>query len=594
MKLSCLILCAMALSAASTALGAPPATAPTTAPANPRLITLKDFPDAGLATGPHTVWIYLPQDYAQSKESYRVIYFHDGHEVFFSAFPDAPADQTMRADVAYDQLIARNLIHPAILVAIDCGPKKDEGRFDELVPTTDPKTKKGGHIEGYFKFIATQVKPYVDRHYRTMPQPQYTGIAGFSFGGLASTYMGYYHSEVFGLAGCMSTSLWWNDQDLVKAIEADKSHKKPVRFWFDAGIDEGDSWQNSLRLVNALIAKGWREGDDVAFFLDYAGVHDHASWAYQVPQMLQYLLRKQEPDLSGVVLKQVTDPDGRAIRLVSATEQPYVTLELLYTGGLRLNAASPVLKSTNPQIATADGADFGRLQNHGRGVATITATYAGLTAAQTVIGYGPSDMPQYSRLACPKTAKPLPIDGTIADWKDIPFFALSDSPASASSPAARRFAVAHDDNFVYVAVEVTDPHVVFDPKKSPWDQDGVELRLDARPDPIRYNAGQGEGGQVTFLAASPSADNSGIYDGDKLPKGVKVTCKPTPTGYIFQAAIPSTSLETAQGGPWQDFRLNVCINDTDAVGTPVEKHWWQPDWRTTQNRPGSGTFRRQP
>jgi len=50
-----------------------------------------------------------------------------------------------------------------------------------------------------------------------------------------------------------------------------------------------------------------------------------------------------------------------------------------------------------------------------------------------------------------------------------------------------------------------------------------------------------------------------------------------------------------QGGQWQEFRLNIAMDDFDGeVGdrTNGAQLWWKPDWRSQQNYPGSGTFTR--
>ena len=129
----------------------------------------------------------------------------------------------MRADVAMDQLLARKLIHPAILVAINSMPGGK--RTQELTPSPGPGNA-GGRIEDYYKFILKRVKPYVNSHYRTKPEPQYTGIAGFSFGGIASFYLAYRHPETFGMAGCMSSSMWWDNRKLLHEVMSDR---RPLR-----------------------------------------------------------------------------------------------------------------------------------------------------------------------------------------------------------------------------------------------------------------------------------------------------------------------------------------------------------------------------
>ncbi|MDI5790291.1 alpha/beta hydrolase-fold protein [Bacillus licheniformis] len=46
--------------------------------------------------------------------------------------------------------------------------------------------------------MANRLKPHIDRHYRTNPSREQTGIIGKSFGGLISVYTAFLASETFG------------------------------------------------------------------------------------------------------------------------------------------------------------------------------------------------------------------------------------------------------------------------------------------------------------------------------------------------------------------------------------------------------------
>ncbi|NLT13865.1 MAG: alpha/beta hydrolase [Clostridiales bacterium] len=66
----------------------------------------------------------------------------------------------------------------------------------------------GGRAGAYLDTLAHEVKPYVDKHYCTKPEPENTALAGYSLGGLAALYALYTH-RVFGRIGCLSGSLWY-------------------------------------------------------------------------------------------------------------------------------------------------------------------------------------------------------------------------------------------------------------------------------------------------------------------------------------------------------------------------------------------------
>jgi len=97
-----------------------------------RLVVYEKFSDNGVFSGDKRIRIYLPPNYHTSTERYRVLYLFDGW-LFFSKHPNTEIYDTMLdADKRHDELVSEDLIHPAILVAIDRGEHKD--RRYELTP----------------------------------------------------------------------------------------------------------------------------------------------------------------------------------------------------------------------------------------------------------------------------------------------------------------------------------------------------------------------------------------------------------------------------------------------------------------------------
>lgn len=57
-------------------------------------------------------------------------------------------------------------------------------------------------------FVVDVLKPWIDQHYRTLPDRRHTAIMGSSMGGLISTYAISRYSQVFGGAGIFSPAYW--------------------------------------------------------------------------------------------------------------------------------------------------------------------------------------------------------------------------------------------------------------------------------------------------------------------------------------------------------------------------------------------------
>src|SRR5205814_9541586 len=106
-------------------------------------------------------------------------------------------------------------VAPLIIV----GMYNTKARVREYTPTPVPKLG-GGRADRYAKFLIEEVKPFIDREYRTLSGAQHTGIGGSSLGGLVSLYVGLKHSPLFGKIPALSTSVWWNQQGILRFAKA--------------------------------------------------------------------------------------------------------------------------------------------------------------------------------------------------------------------------------------------------------------------------------------------------------------------------------------------------------------------------------------
>jgi len=235
------------------------------------------------------IQVYLPPRYDRDASlRYPVLYLHDGQNVFDAA----AVGMEWQVDETAELLIRSGDISPMIVVAVS----NTDARTDEYTPTfvdralpDGMKVRGGGKASLYSRFLVEELKPFIDRTYRTRGDAPNTAVGGSSHGGLVSLFLALEHHEVFGHALVMSPSAMWDDDVLIKRVRA-LPRKLPVRFWLDTGLLEHPGMVAAARrLRDALLAKGWNEGQDLRFVEQAEGGHDEISWASRIPDALQFL-----------------------------------------------------------------------------------------------------------------------------------------------------------------------------------------------------------------------------------------------------------------------------------------------------------------
>lgn len=145
--------------------------------------------------------IYLPKYYRRSKKRYPVLYMYDGHNLF------RDEDATYGKSWGLADYLDRSRTE-LIVVGLECNHEGDK-RLEEF----SPYTFRGFHGEtihgsgqALMQWMAEELKPAIDREFRTLPDREHTGIGGSSMGGLMAYYSVVRHNEVFSKAACLSSS----------------------------------------------------------------------------------------------------------------------------------------------------------------------------------------------------------------------------------------------------------------------------------------------------------------------------------------------------------------------------------------------------
>ena len=209
---------------------------------------------------------------------------HDGQNLFEPDTAFQKGEYWRVGETATD-LIEQGRIEPLIIVGIY---NTGETRIEEYTPTGDKKLG-GGHADDYGRMIIEELKPLIDRTYRTRTDAANTAIAGSSLGGLVSLHLGFTHPKVFTKIAALSPSVWWDRKAILKTIRQSRS-KPALRLWVDMGTAEGRRGLDDARLLKAaLVGLGFSDGVDL-HYAEYEGAtHSEVAWAERVGPMLEWL-----------------------------------------------------------------------------------------------------------------------------------------------------------------------------------------------------------------------------------------------------------------------------------------------------------------
>ncbi|MDR0259417.1 MAG: DUF3327 domain-containing protein [Comamonas sp.] len=187
--------------------------------------------------------------------------------------------------------IAQGLI-PPMAVLLVANPTRED-RAKELPP----------HSDAFARMLATELLPWLRAHTPALARDaSQVAVAGSSYGGLASGYLGWAHAETFGNVLSLSGSYWWaptpaagqaphrwSESDWLMQQVAN-APARPVRWHLGYGLlergvnGEGGLVDNNRHLRNVLQARGYTVSSD-----EFAGGHDYYAWGQAIVRGLQAL-----------------------------------------------------------------------------------------------------------------------------------------------------------------------------------------------------------------------------------------------------------------------------------------------------------------
>ena len=236
----------------------------------------RNFKGDGLL--PRDIIVWLPPSYEKELlKRYPVLYAHDGQNLFDPSTSSIGVDWQL--DETADSLIKQGKIHEIIIVGIYNSPRRMKEYYT------------GDTGETYLKFVVNELKPFIDKTYRTLPNRENTASIGSSAGGLVSFMLVWEYNNVFSKAACISPAFFIRGLDYITPVLESRVKRKNVKIYIDCGGKGLDSilLTGTKKMLSALKEKGYRKGKDYQWYFDKTGEHNEQNWARRLWRPLEYL-----------------------------------------------------------------------------------------------------------------------------------------------------------------------------------------------------------------------------------------------------------------------------------------------------------------
>ena len=227
-----------------------------------------------------TVYVYTPASYSDGSRHYPVLYLQHGGGEDESGW-------TFQGKTNYilDNMIAEGEAKEMIVVM-------SNGNI------TVPGTGFGYSIEGMKGFeeeLTKVVIPYIDQHFRTIPDKDHRALSGLSMGGGQAFFVGLQHTELFSYVGVFSTGVFGGIRE-TKSFDAeaampglvsqhDKYNEALKLFYISVGTDDP-----RLSSTHKAVAD-MRQAGLAIIFNTFPGDHEWQVWRKSLHDFAQKLFK---------------------------------------------------------------------------------------------------------------------------------------------------------------------------------------------------------------------------------------------------------------------------------------------------------------
>ena len=218
------------------------------------------------------VFVWLPPSYTLIPDKkYPVLYMHDGQNLI------DPDTSFLGVDWQVDETVTKLIKAGRLKEIIIVGINNTEDRLEEY-----SDSEKGNK---YMQFVAQELKVFIDSNYRTLKDSKNNAVIGSSMGGLISFLIAWKHSDVFSMAGCLSSSFYYDND---KVFEIVKDFTKPPR-GLKIYIDHGeDGLVRGQKMFALLTSMGFVIGTNIDYYYARGAEHNEVAWAERLERPLLF------------------------------------------------------------------------------------------------------------------------------------------------------------------------------------------------------------------------------------------------------------------------------------------------------------------
>eukprot|EP00287_Rhodomonas_sp_CCMP768_P007706 CAMPEP_0196725850 /NCGR_PEP_ID=MMETSP1091-20130531/7270_1 /TAXON_ID=302021 /ORGANISM="Rhodomonas sp., Strain CCMP768" /LENGTH=310 /DNA_ID=CAMNT_0042068177 /DNA_START=37 /DNA_END=965 /DNA_ORIENTATION=- len=270
-----------------------------------RLFSDRNFFDKALLPE-RDVQVWLPPGYRDEPNArFPVLYCHDGQNLW-----DAEQSWTgwsWKLRETLEDLIAGGFIEKPIVVTID-------NDSTELLPMLRRRhLEYSGETwlgERFLQFLCDELKPCIDREFRTLPAAEHTSVMGSSMGGLCAFRAVWDRPDTFGNCACLSpvfqapllADVALNGRRLKDLapkmyldIGGDSEESKVPMFVWEEGVHAGYWWLDSQLQPGVETMRRLLEWHNVQhdFFFAQGSRHNERAWAQRIDRPLRALFGKR-------------------------------------------------------------------------------------------------------------------------------------------------------------------------------------------------------------------------------------------------------------------------------------------------------------